>query len=158
VKEYTRILAIDPGKARLGLAISDAERRIASPLATWTRRDLAQDGHYLKQVVEDEEVGLIVVGLPVHLNGREGEQAKAARKLGAWVAELTGVRCVLVDERFTTREAESHLWDAGLSHKRRKERRDQVAAQILLQSYLEAGCPAETAALPMDDPPLPSPR
>ena len=64
------------------------------------------------------------------------------------------MRCIFVDERFTTREAESHLWDAGLSHKRRKERRDQVAAQILLQSYLEAGCPAETTAGPLDEPPL----
>jgi putative Holliday junction resolvase len=154
VKERTRVLAIDPGKARLGLAISDPDRRIASPLATWPRRDSVQDGRYLKNVIEDEEVGLIVIGLPVHLNGREGEQAKAARKFAAWVGELTGLRCVLVDERFTTREAEAHLWDAGFSHKRRKARRDQVAAQILLQSYLEAGCPAEATPLPLDEPPI----
>jgi len=158
VKERTRVLAIDPGKARLGLAVSDPERGIASPLATWARRDAEQDGRYLKKVIEDEEVGLIIVGLPVHLNGREGEQAKAARNFGAWLHELTGLRSVFVDERFTTREAEAHLWDAGLSHKRRKERRDQVAAQILLQSYLEAGCPAETTALPLDEPPLSSSR
>lgn len=148
----TRILGIDPGKARLGLAISDPERRIASPLATWTCRDRTQDGRYLMKVIEAEEVGLLVIGLPVHLDGREGVQAQAARQFGAWLAKLTGLPCIFWDERFTTREAEGHLWDAGLSHKRRKERRDQVAAQILLRTYLDAGCPAETAPAPFDEP------
>lgn len=153
MKPRTRVLGIDPGEARLGLAVSDPDRRIASPLTTWTRRDLEQDGRFLKNVVADEEIGLVVVGLPVHLDGREGVQAKAAREFGAWLGELLGMPCVFWDERFTTREAEAHLWDAGLSHKRRKERRDQVAAQILLQTYLDDGCPAETAARPMDEPP-----
>jgi len=156
VKEPTRVLAIDPGKARLGLAISDPERRIASPLATWTRRDLEQDGRYLKQVIADEEVGLVVVGLPVHLSGREGVQARSARAFGAWLEKVTGLRSVFCDERFTTRDAEAHLWDAGLSHKRRKARRDQIAAQIFLQAYLDAGCPLEWAAGPLDESPPPA--
>src|SRR5207244_908680 len=105
---------------------------------------------YLKKVIADEEIGLIVIGLPVHLSGREGVQARAAREFGAWLDNLTGMRSVFVDERFTTREAEAHLWDAGLSHKRRKARRDQVAAQIFLQAYLDAGCPAEAPAGPLD--------
>jgi putative Holliday junction resolvase len=146
----SRILAIDPGKARLGLAVSDAERRIASPLATWTCRDREQDGRFLQQTIVDEQVGLIVVGLPVHLSGREGPEARAAREFGAWLEKLTGLPCVFCDERFTTREAESHLWDAGLTHKQRKARRDRVAAQILLQTYLDAGCPAETTPGPLD--------
>src|SRR5207248_7475955 len=128
------------GKARIGLAISDPERRIASPLTTWKCRDRAQDGRFLKKTVKEEEVGLIVIGLPVHTTGREGVQARQAREFGAWVEKLTGVPCVFYDERFTTREAESQLWDAGLSHKRRKERRDRVAAQILLQTFLDARC------------------
>jgi putative holliday junction resolvase len=154
VKPRTRVLGIDPGKARLGLAVGDPDRRIASPLTTWTRRDLEQDGRFLKKVVADEEIGMVVVGLPVHLDGREGVQAKAAREFGAWLGALLGMPCVFWDERFTTREAEAHLWDAGLSHKRRKERRDQVAAQILLQTYLDDGCPAETTVRPMDEPPI----
>src|SRR5206468_3324750 len=140
VTRRTRVLGIDPGKVRLGLAVSDPDRRLASPLLTYTRRDRAQDGRFLKKLVEDEEISLIVIGLPVHLNGREGEQAKAAREFGAWLGQLIGVPCVFWDERFTTREAEAALWDAGLTHKRRKERRDRVAAQILLQTYLDAGC------------------
>ncbi len=147
-----RVLAIDPGKVRLGLAISDPERRIASPLTTWTCRDREQDGHFLARLVADEEVGLIVVGLPVHLSGREGASARAARGFGEWLAKLTGLPCVYYDERFTTREAEAHLWEAGLTHKRRKARRDRVAAQILLQAFLDAGCPSEAPAGPLDDP------
>jgi putative Holliday junction resolvase len=151
VSDGKRILAIDPGKARLGLAVSDPDRRIASPLATWKCRDRDQDGRFLQKVIADEQVALVVIGLPVHLSGKEGAQARAVREFGAWVARLTGVPCVLYDERFTTREAEGHLWDAGLTHKQRKARRDRVAAQILLQAYLDACCPEETPARALDD-------
>ena len=147
----TRILAIDPGKVRLGLAVSDSERRLASPLMTYTRRDVVQDAAFLKKLIAGEEIGAIVVGLPVHLDGREGEQARAAREFGAWLHQATGMQCVFYDERFTTSEAESALWDAGLTHKKRKARRDRVAAQILLQTYLDAGCPAESTAKPLGE-------
>jgi putative Holliday junction resolvase len=147
----TRVLGVDPGRARLGLAVSDPERRIASPLTTWPRRDREQDGRFLRELVETEEVGVIVIGLPVHLDGREGVQAQAAREFGAWLGKLTGLPCVFWDERFTTREAEAHLWDAGLTHKQRQARRDRVAAQIMLQAYLDAGCPPETSPRPLDD-------
>jgi len=148
VTPRTRLLAIDPGTVRLGLAVSDAERRIASPLATYTRRDLKQDAQYLKKVIEDEDIGAIVVGLPVRADGFEGEQAQAARKFGAWLHELTGVSCVFHDERFTSFEAEASLLGAGLSKQKRKDRRDRVAAQILLQAYMEAGCPADCVPNP----------
>jgi putative Holliday junction resolvase len=85
----------------------------------------------------------------VHLDGREGPKAEAARAFGRWLGDTTGLPVVFWDERFTTVEAESHLWAAGLTHKRRRERRDQVAAQILLQTYLDAGCPAEQAPGPL---------
>jgi putative Holliday junction resolvase len=139
----TRILGIDPGKVRIGVAVSDAERRLASPLAVYTRKDDEQDATFFRRTVEQEEAGLLIVGLPVHTNGREGVQAQEARALGAKLQAWTGLPCIFWDERFTTRLAESELWTAGLTHRRRKERRDKVAAQMLLQSYLEAGCPAE---------------
>jgi putative Holliday junction resolvase len=134
----TRILAIDPGSVRLGLAICDTERRIASPLTTYTRRDPVQDAAYFKKLIAAEEVAFIVVGLPIHEDGSEGAQAKAARVFGAWLEQMTGLQCVFHDERFTTFEAESALLDAGLTKKQRKARRDRVAAQILLQTYLDA--------------------
>jgi putative Holliday junction resolvase len=141
--QRTRLLAIDPGKVRLGFAVSDADRRVASPLVTYTRRDLEQDMRFLQKLIDEHDIGAIIIGLPAHLSGREGVQAQAARAFGAQVARRTGLPCIFRDERFTTREAESALWTAGLTHKRRKARRDQVAAQILLQDYIDAGCPAE---------------
>jgi putative Holliday junction resolvase len=150
VKPRTRLLAIDPGKVRLGLAVSDAERRLASPLTTYTRRDPQQDAAFFKKIINDEEIGAIVIGLPIHEDGGEGEQAKAARVFGAWLHEATGLPCVYYDERFTTFEAETALLEAGLTKKKRKARRDRVAAQILLQTYLDAGCPAESTAGPLN--------
>jgi len=77
-------------------------------------------------------------------------KAGEARKFGAWLGEVTGLPVVFWDERFTTVEAESALWQAGLTHRQRKARRDRVAAQILLQAYLDAGCPPEPAAGPLE--------
>jgi putative holliday junction resolvase len=153
VSVRTRLLAIDPGRARLGLAISDRDRRFASPLKNYTRRDLEQDLRFLTTVIEENEVGQLIIGLPVHLSGREGDQAKAARAFGDILAQRTGLPCIYWDERFTTRSAESVLWTAGLTHKQRKARRDQVAAQMLLQDYLEAGCPAEQKIIPVESEP-----
>jgi putative Holliday junction resolvase len=139
----TRILAIDPGKVRLGLAISDPDRRIGSPLTTYTRKTLEADGAFLKKLAEEERVGLLLVGLPMHLDGREGEQAKLARVFGKQLEEWTGLPVRFWDERFTSLEADTIMLGAGLTKKRRKERRDRIAAQILLQSFLDAGCPSE---------------
>jgi putative Holliday junction resolvase len=89
----------------------------------------------------------------VHLDGREGQKAKEARAFGTWLGGVTGLAVVYFDERFSTAQAEAALWDAGLTHQKRKERRDRVAAQIFLQAYLDAGCPADPQAGPLDEPP-----
>ncbi len=138
MKPHTRILAIDPGRVRLGLAISDTERRLASPFTTYTRRSPVQDALYFQRVVEEEEIGAIVVGLPIHEDGSEGVQAKLARVFGAWLQEATGLVVTFYDERFTSFEADAALTDIGLTKKKRIARRDRVAAQILLQTYLDA--------------------
>lgn len=145
----TRLLGVDYGSVRIGLAVSDAERRLASPLAVYQRCSKERDAVYFRALVEAEEIGALVVGLPVHCDGREGQKAAEARTFGAWLAETTGLPVRFWDERFSTVEAESALWQAGLTHKKRKARRDRVAAQILLQAYLDAGCPDESAADPL---------
>jgi putative Holliday junction resolvase len=150
-----RLLGVDFGTVRIGLAVSDAERRIASPLATYRRRGPQKDADYFRALVQAEEVAALVVGLPVHLDGREGHKAAEARAFGKWLVEATGLPVVFWDERFTTREAETFLRDAGLTDRRRKDRRDRVAAQILLQSYLDAGCPSTFAPGPLDEPDSP---
>jgi putative Holliday junction resolvase len=150
VSAPTRLLGVDYGAVRIGLAISDPERRLASPLAVYERRGRDQDAEYFRALASAEDVGALVVGLPIHLDGREGQKAIEARAFGVWLAEATGLPVTFWDERFSTVEAESALWQAGLTHKKRKARRDRVAAQILLQAYLDAGCPAEPAAGPLD--------
>jgi putative Holliday junction resolvase len=146
-----RLLGVDTGSVRIGLAVSDAERKIASPLETYPRRDRVQDARHFQELVRDEEIAALVVGLPVHTNGREGVKALEARQFAAWLTEVTGLPVAFWDERFTTVEAESHLWSAGLTHKQRKQRRDRVAAQILLQSYLDAGCPDHSSTASLDE-------
>ena len=147
--QYTRLLAVDFGTVRVGLAITDPNRLIASPLGIYTRENTATDALFFQEIVRSEQVGLLVVGLPIHNDGREGIKAVEARQFGTWLTQITSLPVVYWDERFTTVEAESALWSAGLTHKKRRNRRDSVAAQILLQGYLEAGCPPTptTAAL-----------
>jgi putative Holliday junction resolvase len=144
------LLGVDFGDVRVGLAISDPDRKIAFPLATYTRQGRERDAAYFRAVVAEDTVAALVVGLPVHLNGSEGQKATAARAFGAWLTETTGLSATFWDERFTTVEAESALWAAGLTHKQRKARRDKVAAQIFLQAYLDAGCPTDPVAGPLE--------
>jgi putative Holliday junction resolvase len=142
VSARTRLLGIDYGTKRVGLAVSDADRKIASPLTTYERGDREADASFFLRLIETEEIGQLVVGLPIHLSGDESAKSTEARAFGKWLHEVTGLPVAFADERFSTVEAESALWDAGLTHKKRKARRDRLAAQILLQTYIEAGCPA----------------
>jgi putative Holliday junction resolvase len=136
-----RLIGVDCGNVRIGLAVCDADRRIASPLDTYTRRNPDQDAVFFTKLAKAEGAVGWVVGLPILLNGDEGPQAKAYRAYGEWLGQVTGLPVAFWDERFTTSAAEDALWDAGLSHKKRKSRRDRVAAQLVLQAYLDAGCP-----------------
>jgi putative pre-16S rRNA nuclease len=146
-----RLLGVDYGSVRVGLAVSDQERRIASPLATYTRRSPELDAAYFRSLAQSEEIAAIILGLPVHTDGREGMKAKEAREFGKWLTRVTGLIVIFRDERFTTVEAEEALWSAGLTHKQRQARRDRVAAQMLLQGYLDAGCPAEMKPTGLDE-------
>jgi putative Holliday junction resolvase len=125
------------------LAICDPDRILASPLATYEPRNVDIDAAYFRQVIAAEKVVGLVVGLPLHTDGREGVMADEARRFGKWLGEVTSLPVAFADERFTSIHAESALWNAGLTHKRRKARRDRVAAQMLLQAYLDASCPPE---------------
>jgi len=146
-----RIAGIDYGTVRVGIAISDRGRTIASPYETYTRRDAEQDARWFRRFVEDEGVTLLVVGLPVHLDGRESQKSQEARAFGAWLRDVTGLPVEFFDERFTTAEAEGYLAAAELTSKRRKKRRDMLAAQIMLAAYLESHGKGETEPGPLDD-------
>ncbi|HLJ94883.1 MAG TPA: Holliday junction resolvase RuvX [Gemmataceae bacterium] len=142
----TRLLGVDYGTVRIGLAITGLDGKLAFPWATYTRRNSEQDARYFRELVQNESIERIVIGLPILLDGHEGSKAQEARAFGQWLSEVTARPVLFWDERFTTVEAEDLLWSAGLTHRRRKARRDRVAAQIMLQSYLEAGCPDELSS------------
>lgn len=148
-----RVLGLDFGTRRVGAAVSDPRRMIATPLEVHERTDPAQDARHYKHLVSENEVDRIVIGLPLHTGGREGTSASLARTFGNWLGNVTGLTVIYYDERYTSAEAEDTLIAAGMKRHKRKGFRDMIAAQILLQNYLDAGCPdAEAPAAPLADP------
>jgi len=133
-----RVLALDPGTRRVGLAVSDPLGITAQPHGVLDATDPGLLSH-IGRLAADLGVERIVVGLPVSLRGTEGPAAAAARRFAAEVAEATGLPVELRDERFTSVTAERALVEAGLSGRRRRAVRDGVAAAVLLQSYLDGG-------------------
>ena len=134
-----RVAGIDFGTVRIGIAMADTEVGIASPYENCTRRTPALDAEYFRRLATEERLAKFVVGLPVHLSGAESQKSHEARVFGQWLGELTGVPVEYFDERFTTSEADEFLGAAKLTKKQRQARRDQLAAQIMLTAYLEAG-------------------
>jgi putative holliday junction resolvase len=147
-----RVLGLDFGIRRVGAAVSDPGRTIASPLEVYERRDSNQDARHYGLLAREHDIDRIVIGLPVHTSGREGELATLARAWGAWLISVTGLPVVYVDERYTSVEAENLMIQSGLKRQKRKGLRDKLAAQILLQGYLDAGCPeVEAPPAPLAD-------
>lgn len=136
---------------RIGIAITDPAHTIASPLCTYRRRGTEADADYFRQLVQEHQIKRFVVGLPIHLDGQESRLSSEARRFGKWLAEVTRVSVEYFDERFTTVEAEQLLIDAKLTSKRRKQRRDKLAAQILLSAYLESPSCHRNESKPLDD-------
>jgi len=147
----TRILALDPGTKRIGVALSDELRWTAQPLETFEHKSLAADVAHIKDLVTRHEVSEIVIGMPVHMNGRVGPAAQSAQQFLEAVQAAVGVPVVAWDERLTTKAAEQMLIEADVSRKKRKGAVDRVAAALLLKSYLEHLSSLQPAA---DGPPV----
>jgi putative holliday junction resolvase len=148
-----RILGLDYGTRRVGAALSDPGRTIAFPVEVYALRGVKHDAEHYRELVAENEVERVVIGLPLHTSGHEGALAALARTFGDWLAAVTGRPVVYYDERYSTIEAEQRLIDAGLTRQKRKALRDQLAAQIMLQGFLDAGCPeTEAPAAPLADP------
>jgi putative Holliday junction resolvase len=133
-----RVLALDPGERRIGVALSDPTGTLAQPLEVIERRG-AGSRHLdrIADLVKEHEVERIVVGLPLHMDGRAGAEAENARRLGEAVAARTGLPIDFVDERWTTREAERTLRALGERGRRVRERADAVAAALVLRTWLD---------------------
>ena len=137
--EQGRIAGIDFGTVRIGVAITDPAQSLASPLDNYTRRGIDADAAYFRKLAAEERIAGFVVGLPIHTSGNDSEKSQQSRQFAQWLAETTSLPVRLFDERYTSAHAEEALLAAGLTKKRRKERLDKLAAQIMLAAYLESG-------------------
>jgi putative pre-16S rRNA nuclease len=132
-----RVLGLDLGDARIGVAISDPDRRLALPLGT-VRTGAPEDIRAIGRLVTKNEVSLVVVGHPRSLSGKIGPRARLAEQFTEALRAILPVPVVLHDERLSTVEAERALRDAGARSRERKQAIDQSAAAVILQSYLDA--------------------
>ncbi len=134
-----RVLALDVGSRRLGVAVSDPTRTVATPLVTLQRREPAEDASTIRRLAAEQGASVVVAGLPVSLSGREGP---AARSVRAYVDELRQhlpeIVFELADERLSTVSAERALVEGGVRRRDRREVVDQVAACVFLQAWLDA--------------------
>jgi len=142
--EGKRILAIDYGTKRIGIALSDELGWTAQPLETLNRRTLDRDIAHIAFLVGTHEVGQVLLGFPLQLDGREGPAIQAMREFQARLEQGVPVPVILWDERLTTKAAEDLLIAADVSRKKRKGVVDRIAASILLQSYLASLEPVVT--------------
>ncbi len=133
-----RILALDHGTKRIGVALSDELGWTAQPLETFERRTLDRDVAHIQDLVREHEVTRVLLGLPLRLDGSEGPAVQAVRAFLERLEAALPVPVVTWDERMTTKAAEELLIAADVSRKKRKGTVDRVAAAILLQSYLES--------------------
>jgi putative Holliday junction resolvase len=107
-------------------------------LENYDRRNATLDAQWLTQLARGYQVVGLVVGLPVHMSGDEGAKAKEARKFGEWAAAATGLALTFWDERYSSAIADMHLSATNYSTKKKKARRDQIAAQVFLQRFLDS--------------------
>lgn len=142
------LLGIDYGTKRIGLAVCDPDRIIASPLTTQAN-DSSKDAFFANLFAQSKFVG-IVVGLPLHASGEESPMSAEARAFARWLADLSKLPVVMWDERYTSHAAEGALRDAKLTHKKRKAKVDRVAAQMILQGFIDAGSPAHGSDAPRE--------
>lgn len=126
---------------------------MASPVDVYQRRNERLDATYFRSLVAEFNIDRLVVGLPLLGHGAEGDSAGQARRWGNWLSEQTGIPVSFVDERYSTVEAEELLRSSGVKASRRRSLRDMIAAQLLLQAFLDAGCPdSDSPPAPLDDP------
>ena len=132
-----RILALDVGDVRIGIALSDEMRLIATPHSVYTRVGWGPDVKHIGRLYADHQANLIVCGLPRNMDGSEGFQAQKVRQFAGKLEEA-GLPVVFQDERLSTVSAHQALIEGGMRREQRKDTVDKLAAAVILQSYLDA--------------------
>lgn len=133
-----RKLGIDYGAKRTGLAITDVMGIVASPLETFTSQGMKQDIDHIISIINTKQVDTIIIGLPLNMDGTMGKRAKSTEFFGKTLGRATKIPVIFRDERLTTVEAYSQLEQAKVKKRKQKAVVDQVAAQIILQDYINS--------------------
>lgn len=135
-----KILALDIGTVRIGIATSDIMEIIASAYETYRRKNFPEDVKYVASLISKLDAGEVVIGLPLKLDGTAGQSVEMAKAFGEELAKLVQVPIVYQDERLSTVSAERILIESGMRREKRKDKIDSVAATIILQTYLDKKC------------------
>ena len=133
-----RILGIDYGDRHVGLAVSDLLQFTAQPLSTYTLAGDKKDAQFFKDLVRNQDVGEVVVGIPVRMDGSSGSRADKTRAFGQWLEKTVGRPVVYWDERLTTRQAQGIMKDQKVRLKDKRSVENQISASIILSGYLES--------------------
>ncbi len=132
-----KILAIDYGDVRTGFAVSDVTETIASPIGTFVCETMRKAVDKTLELISKTGAQKVVIGLPINMDGSEGERASKTRSFATVIERVSGLAVEFRDERLTTVSAERSLIESGVRREKRKQVIDTVSAQIILQSYLD---------------------
>lgn len=132
----SRLMALDFGDVRIGIAFSDPLKTIAFPYQTYKRVQEKKDITFLSNLAKEKEVEKVIVGLPLNMDGTEGYRAKKTRMFGNKFQKFSNIKVEYVDERLTSVEAEDLLIESGMRREKRKDVIDKLAASLILESYL----------------------
>ncbi len=132
-----RVLALDIGEKRTGIAVSDPDRRVASPVCVLPSTEVISCARSFQRVLEDWEPELFVCGLPLSLDGQEGAQAARIRDFAAKLSSACGLPHVFVDERLSSKEAKGTLREMGYDERGMRGKIDMIAASLFLQAWLD---------------------
>ncbi len=134
--QYQRKMGIDYGDKRIGIALTDPMCIISSPYEVY--KNVGEDDaiNHIIKLIKDYNVDEIAMGLPLNMDGTEGERAEIHRAFGAKLEAQSGVKVIFIDERLTSAEAEEILISSGVRREKRKELIDKISAQIILQTYI----------------------
>lgn len=132
-----KIIALDIGTVRIGIATSDIMEIIASAYEVYRRKNLNEDVKYIASLVSKLDAGELVIGLPLKLDGSEGQSVEMAREFGEKLSEHISIPIIYQDERLSTVSAERILIESGVRREKRKDKIDSIAATIILQTYLD---------------------
>lgn len=132
-----KIIGLDIGTVRIGIATSDILEIMASAYDVYRRKTMEQDVLHISKLITDLDAGEVVIGLPLKMDGTEGASVTMAKSFGEELAKHTGVPIFYQDERLSTVSAERILIESGMRREKRKDKIDSVAATIILQTYLD---------------------